>query len=385
MTPTRPVPTLDPTSPADQPVPRVNRVRAGDSRITPEPSGAPRRGTGMSRWTRAKRRFVTGLAVATTLVLAGCSSFPPGSSADPISPDSAPTAVIGLTYIPNIQFAPFYVADSEGFYTDEATVTLRHHGSSEGLFTAVAAGEEDFVVAGGDEILQARSQGVDIVAVASYYGQYPARFIVPEGSPITSVPDLKGHSVGIPGKYGENWFALLIALQDAGLTESDVAIEEIGYTQQAALMTGKVDSVIGFANSDVLGFEAAGFPVSVIDPKVPLVSICLATTGAYAAAHPQVVSAVVAGMKQGMETTLTDEEQTLTIAADYIPVFRGDTLDTARRVLPATAALFLGPDGTLSPPFDPAQWAQMSEEMASVGLIPTGVDEAAAFTNQYAE
>ena len=324
-------------------------------------------------------RGIRVVAVAALIaVLAGCATAPqPGTSS------SAPSAVVGLTYIPNIQFAPFYVADHNGFYTSDVSVSLRHHGASEGLFTALAAGEENFVVAGGDEILQARTQGVDIVAVASYYGKYPARLIVPEGSPISSVADLKGHSVGIPGKYGENWFALLIALKQAGLSEDDVTISEIGYTQQAALATGKVDSVIGFANSDVLSFQSGGFPVTVIDPEVPLVSICLATTETYAAAHPEAVTAVIAGMKKGMETSVTDEDTTLTIAADYIPSFRGDTLATARIILPATTALFSGADGTVSPPLDPTQWTAMAVAMESVGLIPSGTDEMAAYTNQY--
>ena len=318
-------------------------------------------------------------ALTVTAVLAGCADAAP-----PAAPPSSPAAVVGLTYIPNIQFAPFYVADHEGFYTTDASVSLRHHGASEGLFTAMAAGEEDFVVAGGDEILQARAQGVDIVAVASYYGRYPARIIVPQGSPIVSAADLRGRTVGIPGKFGENWFALLIALEQAGLSESDITVAEIGYTQQAALTTGKVDAVIGFANSDVLSFQAGGFPVTAIDPEVPLVSICLATTGAYASAHPEVVSAVVAGMKKGMETSLTDEDTTLSIAADYIPSFRGDTLATAKIVLPATTALFLGSGGVVSPPLDPAQWAGMARAMESVGLIPDGTDETGAYTNQYA-
>ncbi|MCL2483422.1 MAG: ABC transporter substrate-binding protein, partial [Propionibacteriaceae bacterium] len=245
------------------------------------------------------------------------------------------------------------------------------------------AGQEDFIVAGGDEILQAATQGIDVEAVASYYGQYPARFIVPQGSPITSVADLKGHTIGIPGKFGENWFALLIALQDAGLSQSDVTIAEIGYTQQAALTTGKVDAVVGFTNSDVITFQQGGFPVDVIDPQLPLVSICLGTTKEYAAAHPDVVAAVIAGMRNGMATSMNDPDATLTIAANYIPNFRDDTLATAKLVLPATTDLFVAPDGTVSPPLDPDQWTTMGQEMAAVGLIPDGTDVSTAYTNDF--
>src|SRR5690349_9886671 len=62
---------------------------------------------------------------------------------------------VGLTYIPNIQFAPFYVADSLGYYKDAGlNVTLRHHSFSEDEFGAVSAGKEDAVFGGGDEMLQ---------------------------------------------------------------------------------------------------------------------------------------------------------------------------------------------------------------------------------------
>jgi len=326
-------------------------------------------------------RWAVLAALTLTVVLAGCSS--PGTN--PSGGGSKSTeAVVGLTFIPNIQFAPFYVADKNNWYDASAKITLRHHGDAEDLFSAINTGTEQFVVAGGDEILEARTQGIDVVAVASYFEQYPSRVIVPADSPITSVADLKGHKVGLPGEFGENWYALKIALQEAGLTSDDVQIESIGYTQQAALTTGKVDAVIGFANGDVLNFETAGFPVRSIDPEVPLVSICLATTTAFAEANPQVVKDVIAAMRNGMDFSLNDPDSTMDIAADYIPSFRGDTLTMAQKVLPATTALFLADDGkTLAPPFDPAQWTAMGKAMESADLIPPNVDVTQAYSNNY--
>ncbi|MDR0784047.1 MAG: ABC transporter substrate-binding protein [Propionibacteriaceae bacterium] len=327
---------------------------------------------------RVRRLSILGTLLALAVLLTGCQTTAPNPGGD------IPSTVVGLTFIPNIQFAPFYIADSAGFYTDEVAISLRHHGAQEGLFTALEIGDEQFVVAGGDEILQARAQGIDIVAVASYYGQYPARIIVPESSSITSVADLKGQRIGLPGKYGENWFALLIALKEAGLTEDDVTIMEIGYTLQAALTTDKVDAVIGFANSDALAFAKAGFAIRAIDPKVPLVSICLGATSVYVESHPEIVQAVVDAMKRGMQAALDDVEATLTIAANYIPDFRDETLATARIVLPATTMLFLGEDGTtVSPPLRPADWTAMARAMESVGLISAGTDESTAFTTTF--
>ncbi|MDR2930439.1 MAG: ABC transporter substrate-binding protein [Propionibacteriaceae bacterium] len=330
------------------------------------------------RFTRVRRLAGVLLVGLIAFSLTACQAGPATGTSS--APDEA---TIGLTYIPNIQFAPFYVADHDKAYAN-AAITLRHHGASEGLFTALIAGEEQFVVAGGDEILQARSQGVDIIAIGSYYSQYPSRLIVPADSDITAMADLRGKTIGIPGRFGENWFAVLIGLKQAGLTDQDVTISEIGYTQQVALTTGKVDAVIGFSNSDVISFEMAGVPIRVIDPKLDLVSICLATTTAYAKAHPDTVAAVIHGMRQGMTTAAKDPTTTLTIAADYIPNFRGETVTTAEKILPATTQLFSDSHGTISPDLDPAQWRSMSEAMTSVGLLASTVDPSVAMSNDYA-
>ena len=201
-------------------------------------------------------RRLLALVMVCALALTGCAS----------TAASGPIPVVGLTYIPNIQFSPFYVADQKGLFG--RPVKLRHHGASEGLFTALVTGDEQFVVAGGDELLQARAEGVDLVAVASYYRRYPVRIIVPADSTVTTPAQLKGLRIGLPGKYGENWFGLKVALAEAGLTEADVTIVEIGYTQQAALATKRVDAVIGFVNGDEVALDvgALAAPLEIVDP-----------------------------------------------------------------------------------------------------------------------
>ena len=88
--------------------------------------------------------------------------------------------VIGLTYTPNIQFAPFYLALSSGQYS--SGVSLRHHGDQEGLFDALLAGTEQVVVAGADEAVVAASNGNGLVVIGGFYQRYPGCIIVPEDS-----------------------------------------------------------------------------------------------------------------------------------------------------------------------------------------------------------
>ncbi len=325
------------------------------------------------------RLFIGCLLVA---LLAACGS--PTSAPSPSPEPTTNPAVIGLTYIPNVQFSPFYVADQTGQFSKP--ITLRHHGASEGLFTALTTGAEQFVVAGGDEMAQARSEHIDLIAVASYYRQYPVRIIVPADSPIQSAADLKGRKVGVPGRYGETWFGLKFALSGVGLTEQDVSIQEIGYTQQAALMTGKVDAVMGFVNSDAVQFASSGFATRSFEvgQAVPLVSISLVTTKAYADTHPDVVRAIAAGMVAGMKAVAANPDQAMTISKAYVPGLSDPaTATSARAVLDATIPLFKAPDSSIDGHFDLDQWEQMSQAMVGAGLLPKPEAAASMATNGY--
>jgi NitT/TauT family transport system substrate-binding protein len=320
--------------------------------------------------------------VAAALLLAGCAG-----TATVQSPSATPSlteARIGLSYIPNIQFAPFYVAEADGLFpANGVAATLRHHGASEGLFTAIAAGQEDFVIAGGDEALQAREQGIDLVAIATYYRSYPVQIIAKESGPIDSLAGLKGHKIGVPGRYGESWFGLLVALGSAGLTEKDVDIVEVGYTQQAALTTGKVDAVVGFSNNDLVQFGLSKVAVKALPltakGQPPLVSISLLTSRSYLTAHPKVAQGVARAMVAGISRTDEDPQRALTIAAEQVPGLGVEpALTAARATLTATRKVMLTTEGKADGSLDMAQWQAMADFMLAKGLLTKAADVTAA-------
>jgi len=316
-------------------------------------------------------------ATASLVVLAGCTA---GDDGDGGSGDGdLPQLTLGLTYVPNVQFAPFYLAEQNGYFADAGVnVTLRHHGESEDLFGALTSGTEDVVVAGGDEMMQARDQDVPVVDIATVYTSYPVALIVPEDSPITEPADLEGHTVGVPGPFGETYFGLLAMLQAANLTEDDVQVEYIGFTQQDALSEGHVDAVMGYSNNDVPQFAATGLPVRAVPlGEVPLVGIGLGTTDELLTSSPDALRAVVQAVGRAVADIVADPEAGVEAAAEAMP---GTVSEEQRSIMSATMQATVPLYGDLSTPFGQhtGPWEEMSAFLADAGLTdqPVPADEA---------
>ena len=279
--------------------------------------------------------LASGLVLSGTGVLAACSS----QSSSPLT--------IGLTYTPNIQFAPFYMAKKDSKYA--SGVNLRHHGAQEGLFDALLSGKEQLVVAGADEAVVAASNGSDLVVVGGYYQSYPACLIVPEGSAIKAPADLKGKTVGTPGRKGETWYALQLAMDTASLSESDLTIQDIGYTQQAALVGGKVDAVVGFSNNDAIQIRQAGTPVRTIQvaDRIPLVGVSLVTTRSLLDSRRQDLETAVKASIKGMTAFVKDPDAAVEATKDHMDDLKVDQTQAkrAREVAVATGKLVSG-DGS---------------------------------------
>jgi len=323
-----------------------------------------------------------GESASATSTIAETSASPDASSA------AEPRDVtIGLSFVPNVQFAPFYVAIKKGFYADRGlNVDLNHHQAGADLFGALIAGQEDAMMAGGDEVLAARAKGAEIIYVAEVFTRYPIGLIVPADSGIESVADIKGKKVGIPGPYGATYIGLLALLAGAGLTADDVQVESIGFTQASALLAGHVDAVIGYVNNEPLQLKKAGmetrtFPVSDVRP---LISNGIVVTDAMLQENPDVARAIVAATLEGVQYTINHPDEALEIAKAFVP-----TLTDAQQVADAKAVL----EASL-PLWQPAtppgassadDWQSMAEFLTEHGLLEGDVDVSAAFTNDLLE
>ena len=297
---------------------------------------------------------------------------------------------IGLTYVPNVQFAPVYVAAADEIFRAAGIgAVIRHHGNDEGLFTALASGEEDIVVASGDEVLQARAAGLDLVAIGSYYNQYPVAIISKTSAPVSTLADLKGKSIGVPGEFGSSWFGLLAALEQAGLTVKDVNAISIAYTQAASLASDQVDCIIGFVNSDAVQLREMGEDITVLplaDYDVPLVGATMVTTREWMEAHPDLAEGTVGSIVAGMDRVIANPQHALEISALWdTSIAEGTPRETAAALLAGTIPLWERPDGQASAEQDLETWKKMAPFLAEILDLPLEkMGEDSAVTNEFA-
>lgn len=298
------------------------------------------------------------------------------SACGPSQPEPGSGKVtVGLTYIPNVQFSPFYLGVSSGIFERLGLdVTLRHHGQQEDVFGAVLAGQEDIVFAAADEAMVAASRGQDLLTFAVSYQTYPIQVMGRADlaiDPAGGLEVLKGHTLGVPGHFGSSYYAALAAIHEAGLTEADVELVDIGFTSTSALAAGKVDFIMGFTNNELVQLENQGIGVSAIpvfDAATPsLVGPSLITVGNRNS--EAVLKALAEGMRQAQEAIVADPQAALDATAEQVPAMADPVQRaSAEKVLEATSQLWLR-DGKVDVSIDPAVFKRMGEFLTEVGII----------------
>lgn len=79
-----------------------------------------------------------------------------------------------LKWLPNANYIDGYVAQSKGYFAEQGlSCTVRPGGPDLDSIKSVASGSDDFGVTGADQLIMARSHGIDIVAIAAFFQGSP--------------------------------------------------------------------------------------------------------------------------------------------------------------------------------------------------------------------
>jgi NitT/TauT family transport system substrate-binding protein len=307
---------------------------------------------------------------------APASASPTSTAPATLAPSEPVPLVVGLGYIPSVQFAQYYLAQQAGYYAEAGLeVTLQNKIDPE-LITLLGQGAVDIGSGDGTSVIPAVSQGIPVVYTSTIYGRFPAVLIAKADSGITTAADLAGRRIGTPGRYGTNWIMLQALLGSAGLTTDDVKIVEFpDFGQATALQQGVVDAATGFANNEpvVLGREGIDTVVLTVDEVTPLPGPGLVTGTTTLAAKEDALRAFTAATLRAMDEIAADPQQGLDATFALVPDLATDP-ELQRDILEATIATWQSPrPGAAHGSIDRAGWQQSLEFMSTLGLVPNPV------------
>jgi NitT/TauT family transport system substrate-binding protein len=316
----------------------------------------------------------TALVTALIAVLiVGCGQT--GNTLDPVS--------LPMGYVANVQFSPFYVAKDRGYFSEAGfDVSFDYRWETDGI-QLVAAGEIPYSVASGDQVIQARSQGLPVKAIAAWYQRFPVAILSLPDTPLAKPEDLRGLSIGIPETFGASYIGLRALLSVAGLTEADIDLQAIGYTQLAALTNETVDAVVVYANNApaVLTVEGTAFNAIYAADYVDLVSAVLVSSDTHTEESPKEVARFVQAFLHGLQDVLDDPDAAFTTSEAFIEGLE-ENRDTQRAVLSASIDLWKAPaPGWM----ETSSWATAQDVMLDAGMIETKVPVDSLYTNTFVD
>lgn len=329
------------------------------------------------------------LTLTLLAALLGAAVTVPASRAAAAHPAGTRTLILGMGYVPSVQFAPFYVAQQRGYYRNAGLSVQFDYASSPNLLELVGAGKVDLAIADGTDAIAAAAQGVPITYVMAEYQRFPVAIFALAKEHIHSVADLRGKTIGVPGRYGATYVGLLAALNAAKLRPSDVHIQTIGYTQAESVAAGKVDAAVGYSTNEPVLLARHGYKVTTIEVSrvADLVSPGVVAGRALVAHDPALVRAFVQATLHGLADTIADPHAAFGMALKVhgLETLRGSAATDQYAVLlraidfwhsPLTRTHGLGYA-------DPAQWTASTRILRILGQFTSAPAPSTLYSNSF--
>ena len=322
-------------------------------------------------------RKIVLIMLGMALAVSACSNSNSTNEAGALTKISLPVG-----YIPNIQFAPLYVAVEKGYFKEAGIdIEFDYKYETDGV-ALVAAGELPFAVVSGEQVLLARAKGLPVTYIAAWYQQYPVSVVAKSELGIVIPQDLKGKKIGLPGLFGANYVGLRALLNAAKLSESDVTLDTIGFNQVETMAAGQQDIVVGYTANEPIQLRARGIAVTElrVADYAQLAANGLLASEKVITENPELVRAFVGAFLNGLKDTLDNPDEAFTLSGKYIPNFSDLDATVQKQVLTTSIEQWQAERLGYS---DPQAWENMHTVLLDMGLLTEKLDLSKAFTNEF--
>ena len=313
------------------------------------------------------------LAACSMLLFVGCHRGATGSNG--LLP-----VRLQLDWYPQPEHGGFYAALQNGYYKEEGLdLTIQPLSAYGSALPLVAADRAQFGLGSSDQILEAVSNGLPLVAVGATMQHDPQALMVHTGSPVHSFADLDGRTVA--AEPGSVWFRFLVqkyhlknvheipaTLSIAGFLASPDYIQQIFVTSEPYLVAH------AGATCRTLLISSAGY-----DPYRVFF-----TNRDFLAQHPQVVAGFVRASIRGWQAYLQNPAPTNALLPQLNPALNPEQMKFTVEAL-HSGGFITGdaPDGSRIGAMRAARWQTLAEQLRQLGVLQHPLDPASSYTLQF--
>lgn len=318
-------------------------------------------------------------------LLLACGGADPATppAADAAAPAPAPKAndavTVALNWYAEPEFGGLYQAQLDGSYTRAGLdVVIQPGGAGAPVVPEVAAGRVQFGVSMADEIVLARAQGADIVAIFATYQKHPLGIMVHASRGLKDLSELKSGTLavedGIPfaqylfGKY--DWKGLTRVPYGGGVTQF---LLDPNFAQQVYVTSEPILAKKQGADPQVFLVADTGYN--------PYANV-LITSGKLVRENPDLVARFVGASVSGWTAYLADGTQGNAKIHELNPTMDTDVLagswEAQKPLIQGDYAATAGLGA-----MEEARWVTLGEQLTAVGALKAPFDAKAAFTNQF--
>lgn len=284
-----------------------------------------------------------------------------------------------MGFIPDPQYAPYYMAVDKGYYAEEGMeIEFDYSFETDGV-ALVGANELPFAIVSGEQAILGRAQGLPLVYVLEWFQKYPIAIVSKTSAEIESPADLAGRNLGIPGFFGASYVGYVGLLSANDLTQDQVNASEIGFNQVESLVTDQSEAVVGYANNEPVQLAGLGEDVNVlyVSDYIDMVANGIITNEETIANNPELVQGFVRATLRGLADTLADPDTAFEVSKQFVEGLEDGRFSVLEASLDMWRADTLGQT-------DAASWEQTQDVLLQMGFLDAPLENLdSIYTNEF--
>jgi NitT/TauT family transport system substrate-binding protein len=294
-----------------------------------------------------------------------------------------------IKWVPQAQFAGYFVALDKGYYADEnLDVQIIPGGPDIVSEQQVANGQAEFGVDWVASFLAFRDKGLPLVDVAQVYQSSGLMLVSKKSANIATPESLKGKNVGV--WYGGNEFEFLALMDKLGYDpDKDLNVIKQGFTMDPFL-AGQMDAASAMTyNEFQVVLEAGVNPddLNVMrynDQGVGMLEDNLFTTEDTVGNNPDLVQRFVRASIRGWQAAIADQQDGVNTVMKYVEP-GSTTADHQTRMMSEVAKLVLPPGMTTDQigVMDAGRFQTTADIALKFHVINTPADPTKSYTNDF--